>query len=194
MYNTLDGISVLSVTGGPRPVCLNFIYRAIYSLLTDYLAVNWSLIEAITRQVVDIFNKYLYNPKRTEDLNLSPWYVILTHLQQLIESKLWFTKTSIFWEIFYFSECRKMSFLGLRKTQSFYSNLWNRIKPVFVIPLMQLLNRLLPCRSDDPYLSLWRLILLHEQIGDQAWGRQYSISQIFRGLAIFKNEYSRQTN
>ena len=70
----------------------------------------------------------------------------------------------------------------------------NQIKPVFVIPLMQLLNRLLPCRPDDPYLGLWRLILLHEQIGDQDWGRQCSVSQIFRVLTVFEKEYSHQSN
>ena len=40
-------------------------------------------------------------------------------------------------------------------------------KPVFVIPLMQLLNRMLPCRPDDDYMGMWRLIMAHEHIGDQ---------------------------
>ena len=115
--------------------------------------------------MVDIFNKYLYNPKRTEDLNLSPWYVILTHLQQLIESKLWLTKEFIFLEFLISSETRQSS--GNIYFQIMTTLNYNQIKPVFVIPLMQLLNRLLPCRPDDPYLGLWRLILLHEQIGDQ---------------------------
>ena len=44
-------------------------------------------MEHITRLVVAVLEKYLLNPKRQNDLNLSSWFIILKHATTLIQSK-----------------------------------------------------------------------------------------------------------
>lgn len=58
-----------------------------YATVFSIPDVGDQLVESITRQVVTIFDMYLFNPAKHDDLALSPWFVILRHLHQVIFRK-----------------------------------------------------------------------------------------------------------